>query len=65
MLKPRKFFLQEYAQKGEEGLPFRMVETDPEDTDDEYYDRCITAYRNKPAGYEATVKKEIGKEKAK
>ena len=47
------------------GCPLGMVETDPEDTDDEYYDRCITAYRNKPAGYEATVKKEIGKEKAK
>ena len=65
MLKLRQFFLQEYAQKGEEGLPCRMVETDPEDTNNEYYDRCITAYKNKPVGYETTVKKEIGKEKAK
>ena len=47
------------------GCPLGWLKTDPEGTDDEYYDRCITVYRNKPAGYEATVKKEIGKEKAK
>ena len=55
------FFLKEYMEKGEDGLPVKM-DGDPEKTDDEYEEKVIEAYRRKPKDYELLLKKSIRSE---
>ena len=55
------FFIREYIEKGEDGLPVKMY-NDPEETDDEYEEEVKEEYTRKPKDYELWLKKSIRSE---
>ena len=50
-----EFFFDEYLEKGAEGLPVSMSETEDADTDEDYKARVYQAYYDKPANYECLL----------
>ena len=58
------FFMKEYMEKGDDGLPVKM-DNDPEVTDDEYEERVKEEYRRKPKDYELLLMKSIRSENSK
>ena len=52
------FFMKEYMEKGDNGLPVKM-DKDPEVTNDEYEEKVKEAYRRKPKDYELLLMKTI------
>ena len=55
MKKLVEFFPGEYVIHHEVGLPLRMEIDDADYSDDEYYDKVIMVYHNKPPNYKALL----------
>ena len=56
------YFVDQYTRYHEAGLPMRMEESDSDHSDDEYYERTIQCYHNKPPNYEALLVRSLPKD---
>ena len=58
-----EFFVAEYYKKEDDGLSVWMSTGKDTDTDDEYYNKVLNVYSNKPANYEQILLEKMRKEK--